>query len=195
MIHFKASAKRAATPESMKSQFSIKNVAAVSPSKQEKVTFSKPRLFIDSCKTMLIHTITGVVTPVAQQSPRSRNTPSLMSRPVNAFVNYQRCASAPISRQDPHVLRELAGMMKNTVAIGPAGIGLSLAPPTPSPSASPALAMQQPPQVIIQPISAVKPAAAKPQQGTTSESNPISDKEKKPAPNIGGGAFKKVPKN
>mmetsp|Transcript_15079 Transcript_15079/g.19068 ORF Transcript_15079/g.19068 Transcript_15079/m.19068 type:complete len:180 (-) Transcript_15079:61-600(-) len=179
MIHFKASAKRAATPESMKSQFSIKNVAAVSPSKQEKVTFSKPR----------------VVTPVAQQSPRSRNTPSLMSRPVNAFVNYQRCASAPISRQDPHVLRELAGMMKNTVAIGPAGIGLSLAPPTPSPSASPALAMQQPPQVIIQPISAVKPAAAKPQQGTTSESNPISDKEKKPAPNIGGGAFKKVPKN
>jgi len=46
--------------------------------------------------------------------------------------NLQRCASAPLMRQDPAVLNEILGLMKNTVTLD-ANSQLSLAPLTSSP--------------------------------------------------------------
>lgn len=46
--------------------------------------------------------------------------------------NLQRCASAPLMRQDPAVLNEILGLMKNTVTLD-ANSQLALAPLTPSP--------------------------------------------------------------
>lgn len=46
-----------------------------------------------------------------------------------------RCLSAPLSSQDPNIVRELAGMMGKTVSVN-SSLKLSLVPPVRSPSGS-----------------------------------------------------------
>lgn len=98
-------------------------------------------------------------------------------------VNPQsRSASAPVPRQNPTVLLELAGMMKNTVSVSPNG--LYLAPPVISPRA-------QSPQNINQPKAPV--AIRKVPVRAVQEPEQISNIVNRSKPNIGGsGAFATV---
>lgn len=95
----------------------------------------------------------------------------------NINLQFQRCASAPVSRQDPLVLRELVGMLKNTVTVSPSGFGLALAPPkiTNLETKNGNISLPKP-SVATAPITPPSPKA------------PVASEK----PTIGGGAFKKV---
>lgn len=102
-----------------------------------------------------------------------------------------RSASAPVTRQDPTILKELLGMMGNTVSLSPRGDGLSLAPLEPSNFTFNITS----PQYTHKPIAQSSPAVITPQprisqiNSTANLNTNSSDKKSVFSPS--GGAFKK----
>mmetsp|Transcript_16946 Transcript_16946/g.28867 ORF Transcript_16946/g.28867 Transcript_16946/m.28867 type:complete len:367 (+) Transcript_16946:65-1165(+) len=167
MLHFKSSPPRNTRNPNIKSQFKINDL--VDAAVEEERNMSLLSASADSSDFYA----NREQRPLVKFSPIQKTT---------------RSASAPVNSQDPTAIRDLLGMMGNTVSISPFGVGLSLAPlkrtPSPlSPSHSPFT--QRP---ILH-----APTVAIPQARTTSIGNSANNIDKKKViPTIGGsGAFKK----
>ena len=203
-MRFKASPSKSWSPDSMKPQFRVPELHSSNPYTEFNTYPSQPINMM----------YTGHFAQQQQpQQPKSPNTvfvnysPSPSSIPIDKdpkmlrFSNPSRSVSAPVARQDPTVLRELAGMMGNTVSFSSQGGGsLSLAAPNPSPPTvrtksdidiSPINPFSRPSPVQVHKPSPIQ-LPPRSNEISSFDSNNTLPSSNRRQPTIGGGAFKKI---